>query len=98
MHERDETNDDSGAAISTRTMEIVVAGVLLVLSALVIQDALRVGAGWAEVEGPKAGYFPFYIGLLMALASLVTLVRAIWAHLQERRSDPTDSGGRRGAV
>src|SRR6185295_332571 len=95
MHEKDESTDDGGTAVSTRTMEIVVAAVFLVLSAMVITDALRVGAGWAEIEGPRAGYFPFYIGLLMGLASLVTLLRAVWAGLQERRANPADAGGRR---
>jgi putative tricarboxylic transport membrane protein len=97
MHEKDEAGDESGTAISTRTMEIVVAAVFLVLSALVIKDSLRVGIGWADIDGPRAGYFPFYIGLLMALASLVTLSRAIWGHLQERRANPDDAGGRRAA-
>jgi putative tricarboxylic transport membrane protein len=97
MHEKDETTDDGGTAVSTRTMEIVVAVVFLVISALVIKDSLRVGAGWAEIEGPRAGYFPFYIGLMMGLASLVTLLRAVWAGVQERRANPTDAGGRRKA-
>jgi len=63
--------------VSVRTMEIVVAIVLIVLSAIVMQDSLRIGAGWAESEGPEAGYFPFYVGLIMGAASLVTLVRAV---------------------
>jgi putative tricarboxylic transport membrane protein len=85
MHEKDEAVDKSGMAVSTRTMEIVVAAVLLVIAALVMRDAIRVGAGWAEVEGPRAGYFPFYIGAIMGIASLVTLGRAVWASMQERR-------------
>jgi hypothetical protein len=31
---------------------------------LVIADSLRVGIGWAD-DGPRSGYFPFYIGLLL---------------------------------
>lgn len=74
----DHQSESSGpGVVSVRTMEIVVAIVLIVLSAIVIQDSLRIGAGWAESEGPEAGYFPFYIGLIMGLASLVTLIRAI---------------------
>ena len=98
MHEKNETTDDGGTAVSTRTMEIVVAVVFLVISAMVIRDSLRVGAGWAEIEGPRAGYFPFYIGLLMGLASLVTLFRAVWAGVQERRANPVEVGGRRKAA
>ena len=60
-------NEDSPAA-SVRWPELVVALVLMALAALVISDSLRVGIGWAD-DGPKAGYFPFYIGLLLLLSS-----------------------------
>ena len=60
-------NEDSSAA-SVRWPELVVALVLMALAALVISDSLRVGIGWAD-DGPKAGYFPFYIGLLLLLSS-----------------------------
>ena len=60
-------NEDSPAA-SVRWPELVMALVLMALAALVISDSLRVGIGWAD-DGPKAGYFPFYIGLLLLLSS-----------------------------
>ena len=64
--------------ISTRTMDIVVALLFLAGSAVVITDSLRVGVGWQENEGPRAGYFPFYIGLILAVSSAVNLTRAIF--------------------
>lgn len=71
-------NDDGGPSlVSTRTMEIVVALVLLGVSAIVLTDSVRLGFRWREIEGPASGYFPFYIGLIIAIASLVNLVRAI---------------------
>jgi putative tricarboxylic transport membrane protein len=39
-----------------------------VLAVMVIADSLRVGIGWAD-DGPRSGYFPFYIGLFLLLAS-----------------------------
>ena len=60
-------NQDSPAA-TVRWPELVVALGLMALAALVISDSLRVGIGWAD-DGPKAGYFPFYIGLLLLLSS-----------------------------
>ena len=47
-----------------RGPELVVAALLMVVACLVIKDSLRVGIGWAD-DGPRAGYFPFYIGLLL---------------------------------
>ena len=29
-----------------------------------VGDSLRVGIGWAD-DGPRSGYFPFYIGLML---------------------------------
>ena len=43
---------------------MVVAALLMVVACLVIKDSLRVGIGWAD-DGPRSGYFPFYIGLLL---------------------------------
>ena len=57
-------NNDRPAA-NTRTLEIVVAGLLFALGALVMFDSVRLGARWAD-DGPQAGYFPFYIGLLIS--------------------------------
>jgi hypothetical protein len=53
---------------STRVPELVVSGVLMLLALLVITDSLRVGTGWAD-DGPRSGYFPFRIGLLLLGAS-----------------------------
>jgi putative tricarboxylic transport membrane protein len=63
----DPTSSADGA-VGTRWPELFVALLMLAVAALVIADSLRVGIAWAE-DGPKAGYFPFYIGVLLALSS-----------------------------
>ncbi|MDI4655670.1 tripartite tricarboxylate transporter TctB family protein [Xanthobacter autotrophicus] len=60
--------------VTNRTMDMVVALVFMGVSALVMSDSWRVGASWAA-DGPQAGYFPFYVGLIMFIASAVTLVQ-----------------------
>jgi hypothetical protein len=60
-------------------MEIVVALLLIVVAAIVMMDSRRIGAGWVDPDGPQAGYFPFRIGVIMALASFVTLAQNIFA-------------------
>ena len=64
--------------VSIRTMDIVVALLMLAAAAVVISDSIRVGIGWQENEGPRAGYFPFYIGVLLGVASAVNLIRALF--------------------
>jgi len=81
MSEKPESSDQS---VGTRWPELIVAAVLMVLAALVIIDSLRVGIGWAD-DGPRSGYFPFYIGLLLLLSSGSVLVGQL---LRWRREDP----------
>lgn len=76
MHEQDDASDEAGL-VSNRVLEIVVALLLLVVSAIIITDSIRLGIGWAEGEGPRAGYFPFYIAVVLATASIAILLKAV---------------------
>ena len=79
----DHTGGAEGAPIATRGVELGVALALMALALVVINDSLRVGAGWAD-DGPKAGYFPFYIGLALLGASAWTAVQQLrrWRHIE----------------
>jgi hypothetical protein len=68
--------DDSPAVASNRTVEIVVALLLLALAAVLGWDNWRTGIGW-DSTGPQPGYFPFYLSVILAGASLYGLVAAI---------------------
>ncbi len=71
-------NEEEGAPLATnRTMEIVVALILIGAAAVFIFDASRLGANWIDGQGPGAGYFPFYLGLILMIASLANLVHAV---------------------
>jgi hypothetical protein len=48
----------------------------LAIGALVILDSVRLGTGWAD-DGPRPGYFPFYLGLIICVSSLINAVRAL---------------------
>jgi putative tricarboxylic transport membrane protein len=54
-------------------VEIGVALAMLVFGAIVIYGALLLGIGWG-LEGPRAGFFPFYVGLFIVGGSIVNLV------------------------
>jgi hypothetical protein len=72
------------ATVGTRWPELGVAAFLMLLALLVIGDSLRVGIGWAD-DGPRSGYFPFYIGLLLLASSGTVLVKQL---LRWRAEDP----------
>lgn len=69
---QDSSNDSTGnsgkGGLSTKWAEIIVGVVIFLLGSLVIVDSVRVGIGWAP-DGPRAGYFPFYIGLFLCMCS-----------------------------
>ena len=73
-----------GSAVGSRGPELGVALFLMAIAALVIADSLRVGTGWGD-DGPRSGYFPFYIGVLLLASSGSVLVGAL---LKWRREDP----------
>ena len=60
---------------SVRVWEFVVAALFFVFGAVVVWDSRRLGAEWAS-DGPQAGYFPFYIGLIICLASVANAISA----------------------
>ena len=62
--------------VSRRTMEAATALFTGALGALVIWGAVEHDIGW-EDSGPASGYFPFRIGVLIVLGSLVNLVHGL---------------------
>lgn len=60
-----------------RTAEIAVAIATLIFGMIAIYGSLQVGVGWG-IEGPRAGFFPFYVGVVIVIASLVNLARAVF--------------------
>lgn len=62
--------------IATYLVEAVVAFILLGWGIAVMIESRRLGAGWTT-DGPGAGYFPFYIGLILTISSLGILYQAL---------------------
>lgn len=56
-------------------MELIVAGGTALAGAVTAFGSLELGVGWDN--GPEPGYFPFYIGLLLILASIGNAVLTI---------------------
>jgi hypothetical protein len=57
-------------------VDAITAIAIFLLGALVIWDSWRLGAKWGS-DGPEAGYFPFYIGLILCIASIVNFISAL---------------------
>lgn len=75
MSTTDEDPSGDARGISTRSVEMAVAAALFALGALVAFKSWQLGAGWRD-DGPGAGYFPFYIALLICVSCAVVAARA----------------------
>ena len=64
---------DSPAVTNTRVADVTVSLLLLVLAATLGFDNWRTGIAW-DSTGPEAGYFPFYLSVVLGGASLYGLV------------------------
>lgn len=75
--EPDEPPDDSPDLTTTRSVEVATLAVLFAFAVLMAWDNWRTGASW-ESTGPQAGYFPFYVALILAAACVYGIGREIF--------------------
>ncbi len=71
----------SAMVLSRLTMEIAVALVTALAGAIVCYGSIEIGTGWGDA-GPEPGYFPFYIGLFIIIASVAVLIETV---IKQRR-------------
>ena len=70
--EADPADADAHPVVGTRSVDIIVYLMLLAFAALFAFDNWRTGMSW-EADGPQAGYFPFYLSVVLGAASLYGL-------------------------
>ncbi len=66
---------DSPAVTNVRVVDVAVSLLLIVLAATLGYDNWRTGIAW-DSTGPQAGYFPFYLSIILTGASLYGLFAA----------------------
>jgi len=69
---------DSPAVTTNRIVDVVVSFLLLAFAGLLAYDNWRTGMGW-DATGPQAGYFPFYLSVILAGASVWGIAREFLA-------------------
>ena len=72
----DTSQPAEGRGPAHRNVEIGVALFTALIGVIAIIGSLRVGINWG-VEGPRAGFFPFYIGLFILVSSAINLIQAM---------------------
>lgn len=64
---------DEMPTFANRGPELVVSLLLMGIGVAVILESIRVGTGWSD-DGPRSGYFPFYIGCALLISSSVICI------------------------
>ena len=70
------TNSPDAAGPTHRTVESGVTLAIALFGAIVIIGSVKAGINWGA-EGPRAGFFPFYVGIAIVAASAVNLWNAM---------------------
>jgi hypothetical protein len=65
---------DRNGGPTQRSIEIGVTLFTALFAVIVIAGSLQVGIGWG-VEGPRAGFFPFYVALLILISSIINFIQ-----------------------
>ena len=59
-----------------RRAEILCAAALLLVAAIALRETLHLSIGWGDT-GPRAGFFPFWLAVILAGSCLFTLVQGL---------------------
>lgn len=65
-----------GAGPAQRSVEVGVTIATALFGLITIWGSMSVGIGWGA-EGPKSGFFPFWVGLIIVIASVRNFWRAL---------------------
>jgi putative tricarboxylic transport membrane protein len=68
--------ETGGAGPSHRGVEIGVAIAMAILALIGIYGSIKVGIGWGA-EGPRAGFFPFYVSLAVLISCAVNITKVV---------------------
>ncbi len=68
--------ETGGAGPSHRGVEIGVAIAMAILALIGIYGSIKVGIGWGA-EGPRAGFFPFYVSLAVLISCAVNIAKIV---------------------
>lgn len=81
MMEQSHSTANSGP--SHRSVELGVAAFTALFGVIVILGSLQAGIDWG-IEGPRAGFFPFYLGILIVIGSVFNAGQVIRAGSSDR--------------
>lgn len=71
-----ESHEGERKGVATNIVDAVVAVLVLIMGGIVIYGSRKLGSEWGA-DGPGAGYFPFYIGVILVISGIGVLYQAL---------------------
>ena len=76
MEIQQEPAAEERTGVPTFAVEAGVAALVVLMGLVVTTASWKLGAGWMS-DGPGAGYFPFYIGVILCISGAGTFYQAL---------------------
>lgn len=83
MESETDSAENPRAGVATFIVDAITALLIMLMGATVLFGSRKLGSEWTT-DGPGAGYFPFYIGLILTLSGLGILCQALWVKKKNR--------------
>lgn len=71
--------------VSERTVGAISAIAIFLIGVVMMLDNYKLGAGWAK-DGPESGYFPFRIGAIICIASVIVLLQTLFGKTRSTKT------------
>ncbi len=71
-----ESHEGERTGVATNIVDAVVAVLVIILGGVVVFGSRKLGSEWTS-DGPGAGYFPFYIGVILVISGVGVLYQAL---------------------
>lgn len=71
-----ESHEGERTGVATNIIDAVVAILVIIMGGVVIYGSRKLGSEWTS-DGPGAGYFPFYIGLILVISGAGVLYQSL---------------------
>lgn len=71
-----ESHEGERTGVATNIIDAVVAVLVIIMGGVIIYGSRQLGSEWTS-DGPGAGYFPFYIGLILLISGVGVFYQAL---------------------
>jgi hypothetical protein len=84
MEQEQTRHEPPRGGLTHSAMDAIASVGIFLVGVVMMLDNYKIGAGWAP-DGPESGYFPFRIGAILCIASVVVLLRSLFGKTRKRK-------------